>query len=98
MNEIINLDKVSLNYNIIIKIIPSIKESDKMGYFYFSLLDKIIEIDETLFGKKRKFNRGKYPTIKKWFFGGIERERGKWFGEMIENRSSEILIPKVDFG
>lgn len=30
-----------------------------------------------------------------WFFGGICRETKKWFGEIVEDRSRESLLPLI---
>jgi len=46
--------------------------------------NKTVEIDESKFGK-RKFYRG-HHVEGCWVFGGIERESGKVFMEIVEKR------------
>ncbi|XP_035220542.1 uncharacterized protein LOC118193551, partial [Stegodyphus dumicola] len=52
-----------------------------------------VEIDESKFGK-RKYNRGRRVNGK-WVFGGIERESGKCFSEVVEDRSRETLLEVI---
>ena len=51
---------------------------------------KIVEIDESKFGK-RKFNRGK-RVDGKWVFGGVERGSNKSFFRVVENRGKDVLL------
>ena len=44
-----------------------------------------IEMDESLFGKRSKYNRGKQFT-KQWVFGIAERNTNKTMFEIVENR------------
>ncbi|RWS01208.1 putative transposase-like protein, partial [Dinothrombium tinctorium] len=55
---------------------------------------KIVEIDEVKFGK-RKYHRGKYVEGS-WVFGGIERDSGRIFMEVVPNRSKDVLIPLIE--
>ena len=54
---------------------------------------KIVEIDESKFGR-RKFNRG-HHVEGQWVFGGFERGSGKVFMVPVEERSSAILLPII---
>lgn len=72
------------------KIIYDITESDKMG----SVIDgqaSIIEIDESAFGKKQKYNRGKH-TKKQWVFGLVERNTRKTYFTPVANRTKDTLL------
>ncbi|RWS18677.1 uncharacterized protein B4U80_08769 [Leptotrombidium deliense] len=55
---------------------------------------KIVEIDESKFGK-RKYNKGHYVEGA-WVFGGIERESGEIFMEVVEDRTKATLLPLID--
>ena len=61
---------------------------------------KVVEIDETLIAH-RKFNRGRV-VAQQWLFGGVERETGKFFVELVPNRSREtlerVLLRRVERG
>lgn len=54
---------------------------------------RTVEIDESKFGK-RKFHRG-HQVDGQWVFGGIERETGRVFLEVVPGRSAEILVPII---
>lgn len=54
----------------------------------------IIEIDESLFGKKRKHNKGA-PTEKQWVFGMVERTTRKTYFQIVEDRTKDTLIPII---
>jgi len=54
----------------------------------------IVEIDETLISKKRKYHRGRYYE-EVWLFGGVERGSGKWFAEIVKDRSRETLMELI---
>ena len=54
---------------------------------------KHVEIDESKFGK-RKHWRG-HHVEGAWVFGGVERESGKVFMEVVEKRDAETLIPLI---
>ena len=46
---------------------------------------RTVEIDETLIAR-RKYNRGRLVE-QQWLFGGIERETGRFFLELVPDRS-----------
>ena len=52
-----------------------------------------VEIDESKFGK-RKYNRGR-RLDGKWVFGGICRESGDCFFNIVEKRDANTLIPLI---
>lgn len=54
----------------------------------------IVEIDESLFGRKRKHNRGRKST-RQWVFGMIERGTRKTCLKVVNDRSSETLVPLI---
>ncbi|CAG8808078.1 19763_t:CDS:2 [Gigaspora margarita] len=51
---------------------------------------KIVEIDESKFGK-RKYNKGK-KVEGQWVFGGVERDSDKIFLASVPNRTKETLM------
>ncbi len=53
----------------------------------------VVEIDESKFGK-RKYHRGKREEGV-WVFGGIKRESKRCFFEIVEDRSTQTLIPLI---
>lgn len=54
--------------------------------------NNIVEIDESLFGKKRKYNRGA-PTRQCWVFGLVQRNSRKLVLEIVEDRRNSTLHP-----
>ena len=54
----------------------------------------IIEIDESLFGKKQKYNRGQRKK-KQWVFGLVERGSRKTHFQCVPNRKKETLLPII---
>lgn len=54
---------------------------------------KIVEIDESKFGK-RKYHRG-HAVEGQWVFGGVDRESGDFFLVPVEKRDAETLIKLV---
>jgi transposase len=50
-----------------------------------------IEIDESVFGKKRKYNRGT-PFNRQWVFGIVQRSSRKTYFVPVESRSKEVLL------
>ena len=53
----------------------------------------VVEIDEAKFGK-RKYNKGR-PVEGTWVLGGICRETGDMFMEVVEKRDKATLIPII---
>ena len=51
---------------------------------------EIIEIDESIFGKKRKYNRGSIHS-RKWVFGIAQRGTRKTYFTPVTDRSKETL-------
>jgi len=56
--------------------------------------DRTVEIDESKFGR-RKYHRG-HRVDGCWVFGGVEKESGRVFMEVVENRKAETLIPLLE--
>lgn len=57
--------------------------------------NQIIEIDESVFGKKRKYNVGR-ATRQAWVFGLIQRGTRKVAFRIVEARSKEVLLPLIE--
>lgn len=55
---------------------------------------QITEIDESLFGRKRKHNKGRYAP-RKWVFGMVQRDTRKSFFTAVNDRKAETLIPLI---
>jgi transposase-like protein len=55
---------------------------------------RVVEIDESKFGK-RKYHRGK-RVDGCWVFGGIERDSGRCFFEVVEDRSESTLVAIIN--
>ena len=56
---------------------------------------KHVEVDESLWSRKRKYNRGRVSPEKPWIFGAVERENGKVVLFTLANRTKEKLIHKI---
>lgn len=56
----------------------------------------IVEIDESYFGKKRKYNRGKATPKPVWVFGCVDRKTGTLLLKCVPNRKKETLLPILD--
>ena len=56
--------------------------------------ESIIEIDESLFGKKRKYNRGS-GRQDQWVFGMVEKGTRKVIFHLVEKRNREVLLPLI---
>lgn len=54
-----------------------------------------IQIDESLFGRRCKYHRGKDQGAKVWIFGMIEVDSNKLILYPVDNRSRELLIPLI---
>jgi len=59
----------------------------------FGGVNKIVEIDESCFFK-RKYNKGRW-TEQIWGFGMVERESGRLLVEVVEKRNAKTLIPII---
>ncbi|KAE8741233.1 hypothetical protein FOCC_FOCC013219 [Frankliniella occidentalis] len=55
---------------------------------------KIVEIDESLVGK-RKYNRGKKKVSQQWVFGGVEQGSNKCFLYTVKKRDTATLVPLI---
>ena len=51
----------------------------------------IVEIDESLFGKRQKHNKGR-RTERVWIFGLAQRKSRKTFFTLVKDRTSETLL------
>ena len=58
-------------------------------------MGKIVEIDESKFGKKQKYNRGKMPNPGFWVFGAVERGTNKFVLWIVDKRDRETLQPLI---
>ena len=54
-----------------------------------------VEIDESLFGRKIKYNRGKPSGQKIWIFGIVERSSNMLSLYHVDNRNAETLVPLI---
>lgn len=55
---------------------------------------EIVELDESMFGKKHKYVRGK-PTKRQWVFGLVERNTRRTYFIPVQNRKRETLLPII---
>ena len=55
----------------------------------------IVEIDESLFGKKQKYNRGR-KTKKQWVFGIAQRDSRKTVFKVVQDRKNATLLPIIE--
>ena len=62
------------------------------GYVFGSAM--VVEIDESLFGKKQKYNRGK-QTKKQWVFGLVEQKTRKTHFQCVTSRDRDTLFPII---
>ena len=53
-----------------------------------------VEIDEGLFGKKRKNNKGNVYK-KQWVFGITQRSSNKVFFQLVDKRTKTVLLPLI---
>ncbi|XP_066921897.1 uncharacterized protein [Clytia hemisphaerica] len=54
-----------------------------------------VEIDESLFGRKIKDNKGKKRNPQVWIFGLVERETNRIIMYPVESRNEETLLPLI---
>ena len=57
-------------------------------------VETVVEIDESCFGKKQKYNRGR-RTNRVWVFGLYESATQKSYFEVVSNRKNETLLPII---
>ncbi|KAE8739811.1 hypothetical protein FOCC_FOCC014679 [Frankliniella occidentalis] len=55
---------------------------------------KIVEIDESMFNK-RKQNRGSKKKCQQWVFGGVEQGSNKCFLAKVDRRDAKTLVPLI---
>jgi len=55
----------------------------------------IVEIDESLFGRKIKYHRGAKKNKQIWIFGLVERETNRLLLFPVEDRSEATLVPII---
>ena len=55
---------------------------------------KVTELDESMFGKKTKNNRGKKYT-KSWVFGMVDRGRRNVVLQIVAKRDTQTLLPLI---
>lgn len=53
----------------------------------------VVEIDESYFGRKRKYNRGRFAQPRIWVFGCVDRTSGMLLLKCVPNRKKETLLP-----
>jgi len=70
------------------------EEIDKVPMFGEVDTNSIIEIDESCFGKKNKYNRGR-RTKKYWVFGMAQRDHRHTYFKVVPNRKNETLLPII---
>ena len=58
--------------------------------------DTIVKIDESTWGNKRTYNRGRISRTNDWIFGLIQRDTGRSLALFIvNNRSAAELLPRI---
>ena len=57
--------------------------------------NKIVEIDESLFGRQFKYNRGSKKGKQIWIFGMVDRSDGRVMVWPVEDRTKETLLPII---
>lgn len=57
--------------------------------------NEVIEIDESIFGKRRKYNKGK-AFRQVWVFGLVQKESRQISLHMVEDRKKATLIPLIN--
>ena len=58
-------------------------------------IGKIVEIDESKWGRKRKYHVGRGTAYSQWIFGLIERGTGRVVLLTVRSRKADELIPKI---
>ena len=54
-----------------------------------------VELDESLFGRKKKYNKGEPKGHRIWIFGIIHRESNKLILFSVSHRDADTLIPII---
>lgn len=60
------------------------------------VFDGDVEIDESLFGRKVKYNRGNPTGTRIWIFGIVERSSNKIIMYPVDKRDAQTLIPLIE--
>lgn len=56
---------------------------------------QVVEIDESMFGKKRKYNKGR-KFRQTWVFGLVQQQSRKVSLHIVRRRTKKILIPIIN--
>ena len=59
-------------------------------------MDGDVEIDESLFGRKVKYNRGNPTTTRIWIFAMVQRSINQIVMFPVDNRDVPTLIPLIE--
>ena len=59
-------------------------------------MDGDVEIDERLFGRTVKYNRGNPTTTRIWIFAMVQRSINKIVMFLVDNRDVPTLIPLIE--
>ena len=62
----------------------------------FHVLDGDVEIDESWFGRKVKYNRGNPTTTRIWIFAMVQRSINQIVMFPVDNRDVPTLIPLIE--
>ena len=91
------------------KLIPEVARTSIMNWFQLcrdvcskalihvlrgDVSGNVVEIDESLFGKKRKYNRGS-GNQKTWVFGATEKGTRNCVMQIVERRDRDKLLPII---
>ena len=60
------------------------------------VFDGDVEIDESLFGRKAKYNRGNPTGTRLWIFGMVQRSLNKIIMYPVDKRDAQTLIPLIE--
>jgi hypothetical protein len=60
------------------------------------VFDGDVEIDESLFGRKAKYNRGNPTGTRIWIFGMVQRSSNKRIMYPVDKRDPQKLIPLIE--
>ena len=62
----------------------------------FHVLDRDVEIDESLFGRKVKYNRDNPTTTRIWIFAMVQRSINQIVMFPVDNRDVSTLMPLIE--